>query len=358
MLAWDSGCGADNLLAGYRLARTVNLTDAAEWIEANYADIDYRSMPSKDVAYNGFWAVLALMTSVFIAVLLYMSLIFSYTRQDPQELRRWWIPFGALTVFGAYITLCLGCFYFFKALEGVIAVRFPYFEEYSCFVAWNKNFAAVTWVLLSAISIHHFHTRIPELASTAIGFGYSLMTGSATDICAHHKKKQGPQRRRASTFEARKVPQIRHLMLSLLASSDEDMSHCAPLFEHHKITQEQLGSLTKLDLISMGLCVGDAMRVLELLNQQRKRQTRATRGRSLSPFKKETQNRRSEKDPPRSLSRGASVKGLFPGAGGTSPDRSTKTPLSRGASVKGLFPGADSSDGLQIEPTSVQSTNL
>ena len=114
-----------------------------------------------------FFAVLCLMTSLFVSVCLYVSLVFSHARDDPKELVRWWLPIGALAIFGSYLMLLLGAYYFFAALEGVIAVRFPFYEEYGCFVTWNVNFTNSTTAILFFLIFHHLHTRLPTIASSS-----------------------------------------------------------------------------------------------------------------------------------------------------------------------------------------------
>lgn len=262
-------CNPENMAVGYDLLRDLSLDDVNQWIEKNYYEFPKYSFPSKAITRNGFFAVLCLMTSLFVSVCLYVSLVFSHARDDPKELVRWWLPIGALAIFGSYLMLLLGAYYFFAALEGVIAVRFPFYEEYGCFVTWNVNFTNSTTAILFFLIAHHLHTRLPTIASSSrrkIKRVFQSCSGYVYSGEAHHDEQDEDAEKKKS-----KTPKIRPFLRNLIASSSEDLSHIVPFFEQSRITPSQMENLEKDDLLSMGLCLGDALRTLELLRSKKDR---------------------------------------------------------------------------------------
>ena len=259
-------CDIANLQAGYDLARSVDFEDAQNWIEEHYDALPkVKAMPSKDIAWNGFYACLALMTSLFTSVFLYISLAFSHSREDPMELKRWWFPLGAMGIFATYFLLLWGVFYFFQTLEAVVAVRFPLIQDYGCMVDWIENFHVTIGSITLLLFVHHIHTRLPGIARSLVKATVRRIEMLLGEPSTEMTKQNVPRKSILMGFSKEKEEKIGPVIRSLLNTLDDDMSHCAPLFEHHKIRPSQMGSLEKDDLVAMGLCVGDAYRVHELL---------------------------------------------------------------------------------------------
>lgn len=259
-------CDKDNILAGYNIARQVSVGEVKRWVEANYHNIPYPAFPSKDIAHNGFFAVFCLMTSLFISVMLYNSLLLSQARNNPMELARWWNPFGALSVFCCYGMLLMGAFYFLQSLEMVIATRFQFYVESSCFTIWNRNLTFSMLSVLLLLLLHHLHTRLPIGGMAARR--KLQYTFRATESKNNEKKIQ--KDKIAAAAEPSKVPTVFPSLRKYLKASSEDMSHVVPIFEQSRITQSQIETLKKEDLISMGICVGDALRTIELIHSFKK----------------------------------------------------------------------------------------
>ena len=274
----EAGCNIDNLQVGYDLASDLDVDLATEWIERNWARIPYAALPSKSITLNGFYAVLVLMTSLFIAVFLYISLVFSHAREDPKELRRWWFPVGALGVFGSYTLLLYGCFYFFQALQEVVGIRFPFYQEYDCFVLWNMNFSYTVGSVLLMLIGHHIHTRIPSIAS-----GFASKVLGCARMCAQPDEAEAEASGRADEKEElKKKERIGPYIRALFASASEDMAHCVPLFEQARVTPSQLDGMEKKDFLEIGLCVGDTLRVADLLKKRKEKNEERDKKRTSS----------------------------------------------------------------------------
>jgi hypothetical protein len=268
----DRGCKTENLQVGYDLASSIDVDLASVWIESNYYEIPYDALPSKSIAANGFYAVLCLMTSLFVSVFLYVSLVFSHAREDPKELRRWWFPIGALGVFGSYTLLLYGCVFFFQALQEVVAIRFPFYQEYGCMVEWNVNFQFTFGGCLVIMTFHHMYTRVPSICNTILRCPATFLT-ACTKPLADELGDLGEESvyEEKAEKEKKREEKIGPVVRAMFTNASQDMVHCVPLFEKARITPSQMDTMDKKDFLDMGLCVGDALRVEEILKQRREK---------------------------------------------------------------------------------------
>ena len=71
--------------------------------------------------------------------------------------------------------------------------------------------------------------------------------------------------------EKRKDEKIWPVVRSLLSNGPQDMTHCVSLFEKARIAPSQMDRMERQDFLEIGLCLGDALRVEELLEQRREK---------------------------------------------------------------------------------------
>ena len=273
---YDAGCKAENIQAGYDLASSVDIRLASAWIESNYDNLPYEALPSKAIAGNGFFAVLVLFGSLGMSVFLYMSLSFSHAKEDPMELRRWWFPIGAMGIFGSFGFLLYGCYYFFLGLQDIIAIRYPFYQEYGCMVEWNLNFQLTFAGCLGVMTMHHLYTRVPQIFYALLGFPTEIWAActkpfaAADDADAEDFGEESVYDEKTEK-EKRKEEKIGPVVRSLLANAPQDMAHCVSLFEKARIAPSQMDRMERQDFLEIGLCLGDALRVEELLEQRREK---------------------------------------------------------------------------------------
>jgi hypothetical protein len=271
---YDAGCKAENIQAGYDLASSVDIRLASAWIESNYDNLPYEALPSKAIAGNGFFAVLVLFGSLGMSVFLYMSLSFSHAKEDPMELRRWWFPIGAMGIFGSFGFLLYGCYYFFLGLQDVIAIRYPFYQEYGCMVEWNLNFQLTFAGCLGVMTMHHLYTRVPQIFYALLGFPTEIWAACTKPFAAADDAEDFGEESvydEKTEKEKRKEEKIGPVVRSLLANAPQDMTHCVSLFEKARIAPSQMDRMERQDFLEIGLCLGDALRVEELLEQRREK---------------------------------------------------------------------------------------
>ena len=71
--------------------------------------------------------------------------------------------------------------------------------------------------------------------------------------------------------EKKREEKIGPVVRAMFTNASQDMVHCVPLFEKARITPSQMDTMDKKDFLDMGLCVGDALRVEEILKQRREK---------------------------------------------------------------------------------------
>lgn len=263
LLDKDIGCDSANIQTGFDINANVSRADAWAWITLHFDELVDRhctysllgycrvwTLPSYAVAYYGFQSFESAMACFLLAVLAYISLIFSKAREDQSHLLAWWLPVGCLFVVIGHAYLLMSVFDFMQMYDALVMIRYPYLQQHSAFLHSKRSLLYAQYLLGVTIVVHFVAHRIVPAVCRHLG----KVTGIVGAV------QPAPDAKQITVTPAQNTGQnaIIYGILQDLDMSEEHFNR----FKDAKIDDRVLPLLKESHLLAIpGLPLGDAIRI-------------------------------------------------------------------------------------------------